>query len=220
MFGEGLSFFAEILLLMSYLTTQMLTLRIVAAISAICFMWAALYAGLSAPGMTPSFIFSGLSLLVNTLNIYRLLYTRMPAAIPSEYLEVYEKIFSTFTAREFLMLLRFSKKGAFENNTLIEENSDCDVFLILTGEVEVSQQNKAVATIHRSNMIGEISYLTHQKTMATVKAIGEVTTVSWAHSSLSKLEKKYEHIFLKFHNILLTETRSKLIKQNATNLIH
>lgn len=215
MVGAALPFLAETLLLLSYLTTQMLYLRIVAVSSAICFISAALYAGLDSPGMTASFIFSFLSLLINALNIFRLLYTRMPAPIPSEYQEAYEKIFAHLTPREFLILLRFAESDTFSDEIVIEEGSKADVFLVLKGQLKIVQQNKTVATIDAPNMIGEISYLTSQNAMATVQALGDVTALSWTHASLHKLEKKYEHIYLKFHSTLLSETRNKLIKQNV-----
>lgn len=220
MFTEFLAYVGEFLLLISYLTRQMLWLRVVAAIASLCFMSASVFVGLTESGMLPSFIFSTLSFLVNILNIYRLVYTRMPATVPQEYLEVYEKIFKDFLPREFLVLVKFSEEKSFNNTTIIEENADSDLYLIVSGTVQILQQNKVVATIPSSNMIGEISYLTSQKTMATVKAIGPVTTLSWTPASVTKLEKKYEHIYLKFHNVLLCQTRNKLIKQNAIDSIN
>ncbi|MBA2651136.1 MAG: cyclic nucleotide-binding domain-containing protein [Tatlockia sp.] len=210
---------SQIILLISYLMTSMLSLRLLVCIAQVGYMVATLMFGLDQPGMLPSFIFAVLIFLVNIVHIYRLIYAKLPAHIPDEYQAAYEKAFQTFSPREFLTLMKFTEKSLVTDDYIIKENTIADVSLILEGQVRILVGTNRITDLGELSIIGEISYLTNKNSIASVKAIKTVNFHTWSRVNLKKLKRKYPKVYYKFYEHLIESVSTKLRKQNIKSYI-
>lgn len=214
---EILFLVSEVLLLVSYTMTKMIMLRLFICIANANYMIASYLAGFDAPGMTVTFSFSLLGIMINVLHLYRLIYAQIPTTIPNKYKTAYERYFTALTQREFKILLNYAKENAI-NNYLIRENEKTNLFLTLNGTVEVIKNDQIILKLGPYSILGEISFLTNDNSISAVRACGEVRVCEWDRATLQKIEKKYPNIFYKFYNILLKEIASKLARQNKNFL--
>ncbi|MBA2657036.1 MAG: cyclic nucleotide-binding domain-containing protein [Tatlockia sp.] len=210
---------SQIILLISYLMTSMIFLRAFVCLAQLGFMVAALMFGLDQPGMLPTFLFAILIFGINVIHIYRLIYARLPATIPVEFTNAYQKAFHKFTPREFVTLMRFAENRFITDGFIIQENTKANVCLILEGRVSIIVESKKITELGGNDIIGEISYLTGTTSIASVQAIKTVNYYFWSKEKLSKLKKKYPKVYFKFYEHLLECISSKLRKQNIRALL-
>ena len=213
-YTEVIFYVSEMVLVLSYSVTRMIALRFLACLADIGYVTASLLIGLQEPGMMPTFIFAVIAFFLNAIHIYRLLRMKIPIKLPTEYQNVYNEKFSSFTCREFLHLLNISTSITSENSEIIQEGKPCDIFLCLDGELSVKVDGKDVATLPAASFVGEVSALTDNNSMASVSTLRKSHLCQWTSATRKQLEKKYPEIYLKFHSVLLGEMRSKLKSQN------
>ncbi|MBA2709331.1 MAG: cyclic nucleotide-binding domain-containing protein [Tatlockia sp.] len=212
-------FLSQIVLLISYLMSSMLSLRALVCVAQIGFLIATLMFGLEEPGMLPTFIFAILIFSINIIHIYRLIYVKIPATVPKKFLSAYQQEFQDFTPREFLTLVDYAEYRTLTNDFIIRENHCSDVSLIISGKVEVLLGIEQLTELFKNNIIGEVSFLTKKTSIASVRAIETVNFCTWSRESLEKLKKKYPKIYLKFYDHLLDCVAIKLIKQNIRSFV-
>jgi len=213
-YAEVLFYIAEITLVLSYSVTRMILLRFMACAADIGYIAAALLIGLDEAGMKPTFIFAVVAFLVNAVHIYRLLKMRLPATIPAQLQEVYRRKFAGLSPREFLHLTGIAESRYARNEIIIEENSMCDVFLALNGELAVTRRGNRLASLPALSIAGEVSALTRSESLASVATIGNVKLYRWTAECCDKLGKSHPELALKFQKILLGEMRQKMHLQN------
>lgn len=213
-----LFFLAEFILMASYMLSSILLLRILVTISQLGFITASYIVGINESGMITTFIFSILTFVINSIHIYRLVYSKIPLSIPDKYKNAYESTFSSLTKREFMILLQHADTSIVNNKTIVVENEPCDVVLNINGSLEISIDNKVLTRLPANSLAGEISFLINGPSIASVKAVGEVEIYSWTRSKIAKIEKKYPDIFSKFSKILLNRIVSNLSAQNKVAL--
>ncbi|WP_238581729.1 cyclic nucleotide-binding domain-containing protein [Legionella micdadei] len=194
--------------------TSMLLLRALVCVAQVCFMIATLMFGLQQPGMLSSFIFSILILLINILHIYRLLYAKIPSPIPEAYKVIYENKFKQFLSREFMILMSYAQPKSTTNDYLIQEDIIADVSVLIEGKAWVLMGTNQITELEQNSIIGEISFLTHSTSIASVKAINTVKFCTWTRENLLKLKKQYPNVYYKFYDLLIKSAGEKLRDQN------
>ena len=194
--------------------SSMISLRILVCVAQIGFISAILLIGFDLPGMKATFTFSCLTLFVNAIHIFRLLYVQMPVTIPNKYKTAYQKKFKHFTPREFLILLEYSELQSVKDDFLIEENKSTGLILLIAGKVNILIGNKIITALSGYDFLGEISFLTNTNSIASVQSQGKAEFFVWNRRQLQRLEKKYPAIFYKLYDVLLQNLVLKLSIQN------
>lgn len=210
----GLFFFAEIVLLLSYLPTKILVLRCFAVTADLGFIIAASWVGLGAPGMLPTFLFAAFSFVINGYHIFRLIYMELPHHIPEHLDACYESLFSDFTKREFMKLLSSATLERSCNQPIVLDNTSSPLILLIRGKANVYKNRVLVNTITACHFIAEISYLTGNVAIADVIADGEIEYYKFDLNKLDTLLKSYADIDLRFKQKLLHNIIHKLSEQN------
>ena len=108
----------------------------------------------------------------------------------------------------------FKKKYEADEQILTEGDTATQTFILLSGEVEVRVNNKAVATICKSgSFIGEIAALLNEKRSADVVTTKESDFIVVSNEEFKKLIKLDPEIGLRLAKSLaqrLRDTTSKL----------
>lgn len=86
----------------AYALTDILIIRFLIIIGSIFYIIGAFYAGLYAPGMTATIIFSCAYLIVNSYQIFRLIMNKIPVFLSDDQKSIYYNIFSSITPNEFM----------------------------------------------------------------------------------------------------------------------
>lgn len=74
---------------------------------------------------------------------------------------------------------------------------------------------RVVSTLGSGGIVGEISVLTGEPPLASVRTLGTARICRWTPAVLRTLEKRHPDLFLKWNIGLLREMREKLRAQNA-----
>jgi CRP-like cAMP-binding protein len=214
-FNEALFFTSEIIMLVSYLPSRMLWLRTLACIADVGFIAATVLIGLSSPGMLPTALFAFLSLVINAYYIYKLSFVYLPCRVPPGLRSLHQVMFPELTPMEFRLVLNASETHSGTDAQLISRGEVTPLILVTSGAVDIRLQNKAVSgAIEAPAILGEVSYLTSQPSIADVHALGEVEYVVLEKEKAEKALSAYEETRLKFVSTLIRSLAKKLARQN------
>jgi hypothetical protein len=212
-------FLSEIILLVSYMVTGMVSLRIIACCADLGFIGASFWIGLDSPGMLPTFSFACLSFSINTVHVCRLLYLRFPQSIPSFLTESYKTTFHNLSTREYMLLIDSGQRRQVPPDiTIIKAQSRCNLFYILKGEVNIKVDGNVIASVGAHQFVGEVSFIAEQPSIAEVVSSKSVEVIAWEEKNLDRLENDYPDVFLRFYDILLRNLAKKLSSQNTAYL--
>lgn len=204
---------SEIILVIAYMVPYLVTLRILTVVSELLFILAVFYVGFNAPGMLPLVLFTFIALIINTIHIYRILYVLLPCNLPINYENIYQKKFKHFgfTKRELSVLIKQSRKM-----TLCKEehlHSKSFLLLIVNGDIVVYNSTKKHPLI-QGDFIGEFNFLTKKESSDNIKSSNNSHLLLWDIDNMTKIQKKFPNIYLKFYNIILESLREKQLNTN------
>ena len=84
-------------------------------------------------------------LLVNTIQVVKLIRERSPVKIPHEIEDIFRTKFSNMTHREFLYFWSLGKQKEITDSTVIDEGEyQKSIFLILSGQAQVQRKERIV----------------------------------------------------------------------------
>lgn len=182
---EAFVHIANVLYLFSYLVRDILWLRILTVIAASCLIPFFYYR--PEPLMAPIYwnlLFTG----INLVQIYILLLERKPVQLNEEEQQLYRMVFRALKPREMLKLLKLATwTTADPGQRVIEQNAILNnLMVVYSGHASVQVGGAEVATIKDGQFMGEMSYLTDSKTIASVVAKTPLRYVSWSKDQLKK----------------------------------
>jgi len=156
-------------------------------------------------------IWNTLFLLINIIQVIRLIIERKPITLPHELEDIYKKVFSKMTTKEFLFFWNIGKLHT-ESHTLLCEDGKVQetLSLILTGKVIVKKRHVKITELHRGSFISEMSFLTGEPASADVIAEEEIEYISWSQEKLRHLSLVNSDVLLKVQVILGKDLTNKL----------
>ena len=158
---------------------------------------------------------NALFLITNLIQVAKLVKERSPVKIPDDIVDIYRTKFSDMTHREFLYFWSLGKQKDVNDISLISEGEyQKSLFLILSGTAAVSRDSRVIATLHRPEFVGEISFITREPASANVDAKSRLYYIEWDQEELRRLKIKNSQFWTKL-NQCLGEDLAKKIKHNS-----
>lgn len=182
---EYLIHVANVLFLCSYLVRDILWLRALSVIAGFCLIPYFYFRP------EPSWAPIGWNIVFTALNLYqiaRLLRERRPVRFTDEEQRLYQMVFRSLTPREFSRLLKLAHwQEAAPAECLVEQNQVLNrMMVIFSGAATVKVGGEAVAQLAAGRLVGEMSFLTGEKTSASVWAQLRTRYVSWPSAELKR----------------------------------
>ena len=154
-------------------------------------------------------------LAINLFQVVKIIKERSPVKIPDDIVDIYRTKFSDMTHREFLYFWSLGKHKDVNDISLINEGEyQKSLFLILSGTAAVSRDSRVIATLHRPEFVGEISFITREPASANVDAKSRLYYIEWDQEELRRLKMKNSQFWTKL-NQCLGEDLAKKIKHNS-----
>lgn len=204
---ENLVHIANVLLLASFLVRDILWLRLLNVLAGIAFIvFFATQPGWASVG------WNALFLLINVVQIWRLLLERRPVRLSAEELAVYQLAFRALTPREFTRLLRIGRFGdAAAGERMVVEGVVLDRMLVLcSGAAEVVVGGGRVAQLRPGQLVGEMGFLTGAKTSAEVVAREPVRYLALPVEALRALFQKHPELRAAMQAVIGSDLVAKL----------
>ena len=160
-------------------------------------------------------VWNALFLIINIIQVVKLMKERAPVKIPDDIEDIYRTKFSDMTHREFLYFWSLGKQRDVEDCSIIKEGEyQKNLFLILSGNASVSRDDRVIATLHRPEFVGEISFITREPASANVDADGRLYYIEWNQDELRRMKVKNSTFWTKL-NQCLGEDLARKIKHNS-----
>lgn len=160
-------------------------------------------------------VWNALFLIINIIQVVKLMKERAPIKIPDDIEDIYRTKFSDMTHREFLYFWSLGKQRDVEDCSIIKEGEyQKNLFLILSGNASVSRDDRVIATLHRPEFVGEISFITREPASANVDADGRMYYIEWNQDELRRMKVKNSTFWTKL-NQCLGEDLARKIKHNS-----
>jgi len=160
-------------------------------------------------------VWNALFLVTNLIQVVKLIKERAPVKIPDDIVDIYRTKFSDMTHREFLYFWSLGKQKNVTDSALIKEGEyQKSLFLILSGNAAVSRDGRVIATLHRPEFVGEISFITREPASANVDAKSILYYIEWDQEELRRVKAKNANFWTKL-NQCLGEDLARKIKHNS-----
>jgi len=200
---------ANVIYIFSYMVRDILWLRVLIVI-AICFV-IPFYYYQPVPLMVPVYwniLFAG----INIFQIIVLLIERRPVTLSDAEERLYTQVFRRLTPREVSKLFKLAKwRKASSGDTLVQHNTVLDSLLLINkGTASVCIKEDIVAQLGEGHFVGEMSYITGEKTSATVRADSELEYLEWTTKSLEPLLVKHPDLRIALNAIIGVDLAGKL----------
>ena len=106
------------------------------------------------------------------------------------------------------------KREAKSCSLIKEGDYQKSLFLILSGNAEVSRDGRVIATLNRPEFVGEISFITKEPASADVETKSKLYYIEWDQNELRHLKTSNPTFWTKLNQIL-GEDLAKKIKHNS-----
>ncbi|MGZ3633399.1 MAG: cyclic nucleotide-binding domain-containing protein [Parachlamydiaceae bacterium] len=193
---------AELLIISSYLFVNVVILRVFAALGMAAYVVAGFTAGYENEGMKALIFFSSVAVIVNLVQIYRLVKERLTVFLPVEVQEIYTRSFSFMNEVDFMKIYKIAKKRNFEfEETVISQDVEINtLLLIVRGKAGAQLDGAFISTLSIGEFIGDMSYISGDNTSTSVIAISKsLECLEWSWENLENLKKRdpgtYNHFF-------------------------
>lgn len=174
---------ANVLYLLSYSVKDMLWLRCLTVIAALCLLP---YYYVQLVPLTAAIAWNLLFIGINLIQIVILLRERRPVTLTCDQQRLYELAFGSVTPREFLKLLEIAHwEEATDGQIIVRKGEDIDrMMMIHSGSASIRCNEQKVAELRPGQFVGEMSFITGDQTCADVVASETLRYVSWSKDSL------------------------------------
>ena len=200
---------ANVLYLFSYMVRDILWLRILTVIAALCLM--PYFYFQSVPLMTPIYWNIGFTAL-NIFWIVLLLLERRPVRLSAEEEHLCELVFRTMTPREMMRILGLATwRTADAGECFIDRGSKLDQLIVIySGKASVQTNGKSVAELLPGQFIGSISYITEETAPADIVALEPTCYVTWPKPKLKKFMEKNSELHTALQKTLAIDLAKSL----------
>ena len=180
---------ANVLYLFSYMVRDILWLRTLTVIAALCLM--PYFYFQSVPLMTPIYWNIGFTIL-NIFWIVLLLLERRPIRLNPKEERLCELVFRTMTPREMMRILELATwKIANVDECFVDHGSKLDELIVIySGKACVRINGEAVAEILPGQFIGSINYVTEETAPADIVALESTCYITWPKAKLKSFMGK------------------------------
>ncbi len=150
--------------------------------------------------------------VVNTLQVIRLVRERRPVGIPPEAADLYRDVFSSsMTTREFLYFWEMGHARPAGDGPIVREGErQAELVLVTADEVRVSRAGREIARLGRGHFVAEMSFLTGEPASADVTPIGATELRGWDPRRLASLRQLQPELFMKIQGVLGRELSTKV----------
>jgi CRP-like cAMP-binding protein len=174
---------ANVMYLGAYLVKDMVWLRVLSIVGGLCLIAAFV---LRSPPMWDSVAWDAVFVLINVVQIVRLAAERRKVRFTGEEQSLYQLVFRSLTQREYKGLLALGTWETFDaGTTVIERGKELGtVRVVLSGFVEVRDQERLLCSLGAGQFVGEMAYLTDEHPAADVLATETVRVFTWPSAKL------------------------------------
>ena len=174
---------ANILYLLSYSVKDMLWLRCLTVVAALCLLP---YYYVQPVPLTAAIVWNLLFIGINLIQIVILLRERRPVTLTEDQQRLYQLAFHSVTPREFLKLLEVACwEEAADGQLIVRKGEDIDRMMVIhSGSASIRCGEQTVAELGPGQFVGEMSFITGDPTSADVVALKTLRYVSWSKDSL------------------------------------
>lgn len=159
----------------------------------------------------PMLIWNMIFIIINTVQITKLIMERRPIHIPEEIEDLYHKVFNIMERKEFLYFWEKGKTVEAVQEILIREGEVQNrIMLILNGSCQIIHNNQEIANLSRGYFVAEMSYLTGEPASATVNVNDKMEYIYWNDTFIDSLAKKKPALFNKVQRILSRDIITKI----------
>ena len=150
-------------------------------------------------------------LVINLVQIIRLIIERMPVKLPEELEDIYKNVFNELKEREFLYFWNTGKTISVKDEFLCRENQYQDeLMLILDGQVSVRKNGNEIAKLKRGSFVAEMSFMTGEPSSADVVKTENTRCIVWSKEKLKHLEQLNQDLLMKLQVTLGKDLTFKL----------
>jgi CRP-like cAMP-binding protein len=192
---------ANVLYLFAFMVRDILWLRMLTVVAAIC--------------LIPYYYFQPESMMIPiywnlvfmVLNIYwicRLLLERLPVKLSADEQRLCELVFRTMSPREMIKLLKLATwENAEAGECFVERDRPLDrLMVIYSGKACAEVGGRKVTELNPGQFIGSIDYVTQETASANVVAIEPTRYVSWPKSKLKDFMNRNPDLHLALKSTL------------------
>jgi hypothetical protein len=174
---------ANVLYLLSYSVKDMLWLRCLTVVAALCLLP---YYYVQPVPLTAAIAWNLIFIGINLIQIVILLRERRPVTLTEDQQRLYELAFRSVTPREFLKLLDLACwEEAAVGQIIVRKGQDIDRMMVIhSGSASIRCEERTVAELRPGHFVGEMSFITGEQTCADVVASETLRYVSWSKDSL------------------------------------
>jgi hypothetical protein len=190
---DNLIHLANVLLLVSFLVSDILWLRVLNIAAGAAFI---AYFRLATPSAIVPVAWNLLFLGINVVQVARLWLERRPVKLSNDELSLHQLAFRTLTPREFLRLVAIGTwEEAEPGARLIEQGTELERVLVLrSGVTEVVANGERVAELKAGQLVGEMAFLSRAKTSAAVVVKERARFLALKSEKLRALFKKHPEL--------------------------
>ncbi len=222
--SDILSILTDLMTILSYMLTNFLYLRVFLIVSSIPDIISGFIDDYQHTRSVQITIICGfIYILINLIQITKMLLDRIPIFMPTELKALYYKMFSKMTPKEFMLLYKLSKTKNLEQGVhLTQQNKPVkELIIILEGTVAIIKNDKIVKTLGSDFFIGEMSFLSSDNASATTLTNNKVKCITWSRNTLEDLEEQNQILYDKLKNVIALNLIRKLVEMNDTpNHVH
>jgi Popeye protein conserved region len=190
---DNIIHFANVLLLASFLVSDILWLRVLNIAAGAAFI---LYFRMAMPNALAPVGWNLLFVSINVVQVVRLWLERRPVRLSNDELALYQLAFRTLTPREFARLAAIGTwEEAEPGARLVEQGIELDRVLALrSGVTEVLANGTRVAELKAGQLVGEMAFLSRSKTSAAVVVKERARFLAMKSEELRALFKKHPEL--------------------------
>jgi hypothetical protein len=203
----------EIIILLSFLSKKMLTLRVLTVIGMLGYVIGAYIAGYDLPGMTSVMIFSAIYAIVNIYQSLIIIIERVPILLPESIKQLYTNNFRMMTPGEFNRIYKSASIKKYQLNDILSVQGEPidELIIIVRGCARVLKNSRLVATLSSEDFIGEMSLVWGGPATASVEVAEEQTEcIVWNKEALLKQMQNQPQLYLKFKQAIAANLVKKL----------
>lgn len=222
--SDLLPILGDLMTVLSYMLTNFLYLRVLLIFSSIPYIISGFMDDYQHATSVQSIIICGfIYILINLIQIIKMLLDKIPIFMPADLKALYYKMFSKMTPKEFMLLYKLSKTKNLEQGVhLIQQNEPVkELIIILKGTVAIIKNEKVVKNIGSNCFIGEMSFLSSDSASATTVTNNKVKCITWSRQTLEALEEQNKILYGKLKTVIALNLIRKLVDMNDNpNHVH
>jgi hypothetical protein len=204
----------NLLYLTAFLVKDLLWLRVLLCIASVLEVLYSYNAG-SSP-LWPNILWCSAYILANTYQFYTIYQERRKLFLTEEERRVYLAMFSSMPEIIYKRLLNISEIRQYpDKSELIIEGEMCKELLLITdGIVCIEKHGQEITRVRNPAFMGEMSFLSGNRTTATVRAIGTVQCRVWQKKNLQDLINKDHDLHISLQTVFSLDLTQKLTLQD------